>query len=243
MGKTPPRQTFVLVHGIWHGGWCWSRVAEVLRIRGHTVTTPTQTGLGEREHLLSASITLDTFVTDIVNHLEWEDLSEVVLVGHSFGGAPISGAADRVPERIAKLIYLDGAIMEDGETWFGLLPPDLVAERTMMAQDFSGGVSLPPAPPESFGVTDPDDSAWLARRLTPHPLATLTTPLRLEHRCGNRLPARYIACTSPTYRPAAMCRERAEDRGWPLFPLASGHDAMVSHAQATAEVLEALSRE
>ena len=231
-------KTFVLVHGVWHGGWCWKRVADVLRSRGHHVTTPTQTGLGERSHLLSASITLDTFVEDIVNHLIWEDLSDVVLVGHSFGGAPISGAADRVPTRIAGLIYLDAAIMEDGETWFGLLPRDLVADRTQVAQDFSDGISLPPALPESFGVTDPDGAAWLTRRLTPHPFATLTTPLRLKHRCGNGLPAHYITCTSPAYRPAAVCRERAETRGWPVSPLASGHDAMVTEPVATADLFE-----
>lgn len=241
MAKTRRCRTFVLVHGMWHGGWWWSRVAEQLRIRGHKVTTPTQTGLGERAHLRSALITLDTFVADIVNHLKWEDLSDVVLVGHSFGGAPISGAADGVPERVAKLIYLDAAIMEDGESWFGLLPPDLVADRTKIAQGFSGGISLPPAPPQTFGVTDPDDAAWVASRLTPHPFATLTTPLRLDHRCGNGLPAHYITCTSPTYRPAAMCRERAEERGWPISPLDSGHDAMVSHAHATADMLETLS--
>ncbi|MFY9991266.1 MAG: alpha/beta hydrolase [Rhodoplanes sp.] len=243
MAKSPSSRTFVLVHGMWHGGWCWSRVAEVLRARGHKVTTPTQTGLGERKHLLSASITLDTFVADVVNHLEWEDLSEVVLVGHSFGGAPISGAADRAPERIAKLIYLDAAIMEDGETWFGLLPPDLVADRTKAAQDSSGGLSLPPAPPESFGVTHAGDAAWLARRLTPHPFATLITPLRLKHRCGNGLPAHFISCTAPAYRPTAICRDRAQDRGWPVSLLATGHDAMVSAAQATAAMLDALGRE
>jgi hypothetical protein len=145
-----------------------------------------------------------------------------------------------VPARIARLIYLDAAIMEDGETWFGLLPPDIVADRTKLAQEFSGGISLPPAPPESFGVTDLDDAAWLAPRLTPHPLATLTTPLRLDHPCGNGLSARYITCTSPAYRPAAMCRERAEERGWPVSPLAGGHDAMVSHAEATAALFETI---
>lgn len=225
---------------MWHGGWCWSRVAHILRARGHTVTTPTHTGLGERMHLMAPSITLDTFVADVVNHLRWEDLSEVVLVGHSFGGAPISGAADRVPERIARLVYLDAVIMEDGETSFGLLPPDLVAERTKMAEDFSGGVSLPPAPPESFGVTDRDDAAWLARCLTPHPFATLITPLRLEHPCGNGLPAHYVACTSPVYPPTTIGHARAEERGWPVSPLPSGHDAMVTHPAATADLLEAL---
>jgi pimeloyl-ACP methyl ester carboxylesterase len=242
MAKAPPR-TFVLVHGIWHGGWCWSRVADLLRAHGHKVTAPTHTGLGERAHLLSEGITLETFVEDIVNHLKYEDLSDVVLVGHSFGGAPISGAADRVPARIAKLIYFDAAIMENGETWFGLLPPGMVADRSKLARRFSDGLSLPPAAPDSFGVTDPDDVAWLAPRLTPQPFATLVTPLKLVHRCGNGLPVHYVTCTSPAYPPAMLCRDRAEERGWPIAPLASGHDAMVSHAPATAALLERLAVE
>ena len=125
--QTP--HTFVLVHGIWHGGWCWDEVAEILRGRGHRVTAPTQTGLGERSHLLSKDITLTTFVDDIVNHLTWNELENVILVGHSFGGAVIIGAADRARDRLDRLIFLDGAIMKNGETWFGLLPKEMADDR------------------------------------------------------------------------------------------------------------------
>jgi len=235
--------TFVLVHGIWHGGWCWSQVAEILRGRGHSVTTPTLTGLGERSHLLSESITLETFVEDIVNHLNWSELSNVVLVGHSFGGAVIIGAADRVPERIAGLIFLDAAIMKDGETWFGLLPKEIVDDRMAKAQASSGGVSLPVAPPESFGVTDPDQAANLERMLTPHPLATCTTPLKLGSPPGNGLPAHYIACTEPAYPPAVAMHERARKAGWPISELATGHDAMLTAPQETADLLDKIARE
>jgi len=234
--------TFVLVHGIWHGGWCWSQVAEILRGRGHSVTTPTLTGLGERSHLLSESITLETFVEDIVNHLTWTDLSDVVLVGHSFAGAVIIGAADRVPERIAGLIFLDAAIMEDGETWFGLLPKEIVDGRMAKAQASSGGISLPVAPPESFGVTDPDQAAYLERMLTPHPLATCTTPLKLDAPPGNGLPAHYIVCTRPAYPPVAAMHKRAREAGWPISELATGHDAMVIAPQKTADLLEEVAR-
>lgn len=232
--------TFVLVHGVWHGGWCWSRVADLLRARGHRVTTPTQTGLGERSHLLSPAITMDTFVEDIVRHLEWEDLQDIVLVGHSFGGAPITGAADKIPERIGRLIYLDGAIMEDGETWFGLLPPDIAASRKKAAEETTGGLSLPIAPVESFGVKEPDDVAFLERRLTPHPLATFSTPLRLAKPAGNDLPAHYITCTDPAYLPAKVALERARAKGWPVSEIETGHDAMVTAPQATADLLERL---
>lgn len=240
MARSTDTLTFVLVHGVWHGGWCWSRVADLLRDRGHHVTTPTHTGLGERSHLLSKAITLDTFVEDLVGHLAWEDFRDVVLVGHSFGGAPITGAADRVPERVRMLVYLDGAIMEDGETWFGLLPPDIAASRQKAAEEATGGLSLPIAPVESFGVTEPDDVAFVESRLTPHPLATFSTPLRLGNPAGSGLAARYITCTDPEYLPAKLGLGRARDRGWPVSELKSGHDAMVIAPQATADLLERL---
>ena len=122
-------RTFVLVHGAWHGGWCWSRVADRLRAAGHQVFTPTQTGLGERKHLLSKDITLDTFRTDIVNVIEAEELSKIVLVGHSFGGLAISGVADVMPERIRHLVYLDLLVVEGGKSPFDSLPADVVAAR------------------------------------------------------------------------------------------------------------------
>jgi pimeloyl-ACP methyl ester carboxylesterase len=237
---TEDSRTFVLVHGVWHGGWCWRRVADLLVARGHRVTTPTHTGLGERHHLLDSSITMATFVEDVVNHLTWEDLSDVILVGHSFGGAPITGAADRVPERIAKLIYLDAAIMEDGETWFGLLPHDIVEARRKAAEESSGGLSLPAAPAESFGVTKADDVAFLVPRLTPHPLATFSTPLELRSPPGNGIEAHYIACTDPAYMPADLSLKRARQKGWPVSELKTGHDAMVTVPRETADLLEKL---
>ena len=241
MDKLIQPKTIVLVHGVWHGGWCWKRVADILRARGHVVTTPTQTGLGERSHLLSSSITLTVFVDDIVNHLKWEDLTDVVLVGHSFGGAAITGVADAVPERIARLIYLDAAIMGNGETWFSLLPESLVRERIHAAKEGSGGISLPVAPVNTFGVFDRGDAEYLMSRLTPHPLATFTTALKLNGPVGNGLPASYVTCTDPVYEPARVCRERAEKAGWPIIELATGHDAMITAPLATADLIERLS--
>jgi pimeloyl-ACP methyl ester carboxylesterase len=128
-------QTFVLVHGAWHGGWCWSRVADRLRSAGHLVFTPTQTGLGDRKHLLSKDITLDTFTKDIANLIEAEELSNIVLVGHSFGGLAISGVADAMPDRIRHLVYLDSLIVEGGKKPFDILPPDVVAARLKAAEE------------------------------------------------------------------------------------------------------------
>jgi pimeloyl-ACP methyl ester carboxylesterase len=136
------RRTYVLVHGAWHGGWCWSKVAAILRSRGHSVFTPTQTGLGERSHLLSKSITLDVFVEDIANVLKWEDLKDVVLVGHSLGGSTISGVADRMRDRVRQLVYLDALMLENGQSPLGILPKDIVEARIKAAQESSGGLSL-----------------------------------------------------------------------------------------------------
>lgn len=233
-------RTFVLVHGVWHGGWCWSRVARILRARGHRVTAPTQTGLGERAHLLSPDITIGTFVEDIVQHLHFEDLHQVVLVGHSFGGIPVTGAADKVPERIAKLVYLDAIMLDSGETWLDLLPGEIARDRSALAQTSSGGLSLPPAAPDSFGLSDPADAAFVASRLTPHPFKTFTTALDLKNPIGNNLPAAYIECTDPPYRPAAIALQRARKLGWPVEQIATGHDAMVSAPEALADLLEKL---
>src|SRR5262245_50776256 len=151
-GAQESSKTFVLVHGAWHGGWCWTRVAERLRGAGHRVFTPTLTGLGDRAHLLSPQVGLDTFVQDVVVTLEMEDLTDSILVGHSFAGAPITGAADRVPERITHLVYLDAALPQNGESVFSRFPPQIVAERRKLAQETSGGLTLPVPPPSSFGV-------------------------------------------------------------------------------------------
>lgn len=230
--------TFVLVHGAWHGGWCWSRVAEPLRGRGHEVTTPTQTGLGERRHLMSREITLQTFVGDVVNHILFEDLRDIVLVGHSFGGNAISGAAERVPERIAELVYLDALVMPGGGTPFDSLPPERVAERVRIAEESSGGLSMPPPPAAAFGVPDGPDAAWLEARLTPHPLSTYQSRLPIEGRPGNGLPARYIACTDPIYQPLEPVRTWIRRTGWSIEEIATGHDAMVTAPAALVDMLD-----
>ena len=240
MDRKAPKH-FVLVAGLWHGGWAWDRVAPLLRARGHQVTAITQTGLGERSHLLSKDITVTTFVEDVVNTLAWRELRDVILVGHSFGGISVTGAADRVPDRIAKLIYLDGAVMEDGETWFGLLPYDIVSARIKEAQGETVGLSIPPAPVETFGITDPKDKAFLEARMTPHPFNTFTTRLNLKHEIGNGLPVEYIACVDPVYPPAVSAHKRAREKGWRISELKTGHEAMVLAPAETAELLDALS--
>jgi pimeloyl-ACP methyl ester carboxylesterase len=229
---------FVLVHGAFHGGWCWSRVAAALRRGGHTVFTPTQTGLADRRHLLTRHITLDTFVDDVCLTIEAEELADIVLVGHSFGGISITGAADRMPERIRHLVYLDARILEAGQSML-----DVDAARSSAWRDAaertSGGVSIPTPPAEYFGVPDPDDVAWIARRLTPHPLGTFTSPLTLaQPRVGNGIPCTYVVCMKPVYPWLASCRDWARGRdGWTWAEIAAGHDAMVSEPVLLAKLL------
>ena len=227
---------FVLVHGAFHGGWCWSRVAAILRRDGHDVFTPTQTGLGERRHLLSADIKLDTFVTDICEVLETEELTDVVLVGHSFGGISITGAADRMPERIRRLVYLDSRILENGQSMLDVDPQRSGAWTR--AAEAHGGLALSPPDPAYFGLTDPADLQWVQRRLTPHPLGTFTSALHLRHPVGNGILCTYVPCVDPLYAPLQVCREWARGRpGWDEQPIATGHDAMVSAPEELAGIL------
>lgn len=235
-------QTFVLVHGLWHGGWCWSHVAEILRERGYRVDTPTNTGVGERSHLLTKDVTLATFVEDIVQHILFEQLQEVILVGHSFGGATVTGVADKVRDRIAKLIYLDGAILESGETWMGLLDPELATARAALARSSSDGLTLPPVEPAAMGVTRDEDAAFIRSRLTPHPFATMTTALDLERPAGDELDVHYIQCADPPYPPANLSLARAREKRWPVTQIATGHDAMVLAPAKVADALDRIAR-
>lgn len=237
----PEQRTYVLVHGAWHGGWCWRRVEDRLRAAGHRVFAPTQTGVGDRKHLLSAAITPETFTLDILNVIESEDLTDVFLVGHSFGGRSISGVADRAPQRLRRLVYLDAGLPESGKSAFDLYTPELRAARLELARASSGGLSVPPPPAASFGISDPADAAWVERHLTPQPTAVYALPLVLAHPLGNGVPATYIRCTSPGYSNTLKSAEYAQSRpDWQYLEIATGHDAMVSAPQELTEMLLAL---
>ncbi len=233
-------RNFVLLHGAWHGGWCWEWVADILRARGHQVTTPTQTGVGERQHLLSADITLETFVRDLENHLIFEDLTDVVLVGHSFGGCAITGVADRLAGRVRALIYLDSLMPRSGEAPFDQYAADIVAQRLDLAKSTTGGLALPPPEPAALGLFEQDQIDWVMPRLTPHPIRTYQTAITYEGVPGNGLPTNYILCSDPLYPALAPSREFVQQVGMPIHELATGHDAMVSAPKATADLLEQL---
>ncbi len=234
--------TFVLLHGAFHGGWCWARVEPLLRAAGHEVFTPTQTGLGDRAHLLHAGQTLQGFVEDLVAVLETEELTDCVLVGHSFGGHAISGAAERVPGRIRHLVYLDSALPRSGVSPLAASVPAIAWLRRKLAAA-TGGVAIAPPEPASFGVPDGPDADWVRRRLTPHPFGTMDTALQLTAPLGNGLPCTYVACTAPMYESLEWARDLARAQpGWGWRELATGHDAMVTAPHETAALLMEIAR-
>jgi pimeloyl-ACP methyl ester carboxylesterase len=218
--------TFVLVHGAWHGGWCWRRVQRALQAAGHEVFVPTLTGLAERSHLLTRETNLSTHVADVVNLLHWEDLAEVVLCGHSYGGAVISGAGDRAPHRIASLVYLDAFVLQDRESLFDVLPEAAREEQMEGVRTSGDGWRIPPVPAEVFNV-NAADRAWVDSQCTPHPLAAFQEPLRLGGGLG-AIPGRsYVFASDWTGTPFGADYERAKAAGWRTCEVACGHDVML----------------
>lgn len=230
--------TFVLLHGAWHGAWCWKRVSDSLRAAGHTVYTPTLTGLGERSHLLSADITLETCAQDLINVFLWEDLRDVVLVGHSFGGIAASAAADRIPERIRHLVYLDSLLIQDGESPFSVVPAEVAQARRALARQSPGGISIPVPPAAAFGVTDANDVQWLQEKCTPHPVSTYESTLALRNPLGNGLATTYVA-VRPDYAPLATVRQWVRGHTtWEYLEIDAGHDAMVTSPGTVTDLLQ-----
>ena len=230
---------FVLVHGGWHGGWCWRDVGRLLRASGHEVFAPTLTGLGERVHLLEPGIGLDTHVRDVVGVLDFEDLNGVVLVGHSYGGMVISGVAEHAAERVSRLVFLDAFVPEDGQSLFDLLRPERRDLYRQGALERGEGWRVSAPPPQALGITDEPRARWLAERLTPQPLRTFEQPVRLASPAAASLPRTYVHCTkgplAPSFVPFAT-RYKYEP-GWRYRELATGHDAMLTVPEELAEEL------
>ena len=226
--------TFVLVHGSWHGGWCWRKLTPLLRQQGHEVYTPTLTGMGERSHLLTEQAGIETHVRDILQLLFHEDLREVVLVGHSYGGVIISAVAEEAADRIARLVYLDAFIPRDGDSLFSMRSPDFAEYFRTLAENDGDGWLIPALPPEDYGVRDSEDVAWMKPRLTPVLLSTFAGPVRLPTGAAERLPRSYIFCTEYGFGAEA---ERAKAEGWDYHELPTAHDPFVTAPQELAAVL------
>lgn len=231
--------TYVLVHGGGHGGWCYQRVARLLRSAGHEVYTPTLTGLGERSHGLSPGIDLDVHISDVVAVLDYEDLRDVILVGHSYGGMVITGVADRAAGRVGRIVYLDAANPVNGQSLLDVAGPMIEATRPLGEVVDGVELVLLPSPDAGLfhGVTDPDDAAWMADRLTGHPWKCFEQPLDLTNEAALwAIPQYHIVCSStlPTRDPALMEQARAAGRLWEID---TGHDLMITEPVAVADAL------
>jgi pimeloyl-ACP methyl ester carboxylesterase len=231
--------TYVLVHGGGHGGWCYQRVARRLAAVGHEVHAPSLTGLGDRSHLLGPHVDLDLHTRDVAALLYYEDLRDVILVGHSYGGMVITGAADRAVDRVGRLVFLDAANPVNGQSLRDVAGPIIEAVRPYGEVVDGLELVLQPAPDAGllYGVTDPDDLAWMAERLTPHPWQCFEQPLDLQNEEALwAIPQYHIVCTSTlaTRDPELMATARAEGRLWDVD---TGHDLMITEPRAVADAL------
>jgi pimeloyl-ACP methyl ester carboxylesterase len=236
--------TFMLIHGGAHGGWCYQRVAALLRSGGHMVLAPSLTGLADRKHLLSPKVDLETHITDVVNLLEYEELRDVVLVGHSYGGMVITGVADRVIDRIASLVFLDAAQPRNGESLADIAPAAMAASyRGMRVVDGVELIAFPDSPAlQAMGLTDPADIAWLAAKATPHPWRCMVQKLALQREeAVLALHRASINCTATLKGREPEQRRRALDADL-VFELDTGHDLMITEPEALARMLVEVSK-
>jgi len=245
-GGSVPGPVVVLVHGANHGGWCWVHVATRLRALGYRVFTPTLTGLGDRQHLRSPDISLTTHIDDIANLIEWEELTDIILVAHSYGGTVVTGVCDRMRDRIARVIFIDANTPRDGQPTI----PGLTAE---LAEKITGaplidGYLLPALDPTRMGI-NPGDTVnieWLNRRLTPHPLQTLTEPIRLTNGGSDGMHRSFVLAT-PIEQLQKFAAEGTlkikADPSWRFREFLVGHDAMITAPDETAELIHEIATE
>jgi pimeloyl-ACP methyl ester carboxylesterase len=230
--------TYVLVHGGGHGGWCYQPVARLLRSHGHDVHAPSLTGLGERAHLFRSGVDLDCHITDIVNLLHFEDLRDAILVGHSYGGMVITGAADRAIDRVGHLVYLDAATPANGQTLADQAPAMMAAARA--ESRMVDGVEMCLYPTDDtlryYGVRDPELREWMRARLTPHPWKCFEQPLTLTNEAAlARIPQSHLCTTLyMRWRDVDGLRQKANGRLWELD---TGHDMMITEPGWVADKL------
>ena len=238
---------FVIVHGAWGGGWEWAAVARALRDANHEVFTPTLTGMGERAHLARKDVGMTTHVQDVVGLLQLEDLHDVVLCGHSFGGMPVTGAADQVPDRIRLVVYIDALIPRDGQSALELLPEPFgdLLRSTAAEHENSWRVAIPPELLPPRGLIPEEERAHYVVRLQDQPIATFTEPLLLTG-AVDYLPRAFVRCTADDLGagfggdPITKFAARARAEGWIYRELATPHDPQLIDPTGTAAVLHDL---
>jgi pimeloyl-ACP methyl ester carboxylesterase len=228
--------TFVLVHGAWHGAWCWRRVARLLVANGHEVFTPTLTGVGERSHLLAPDIDLATHILDVVNEMKWQGLNGIVLVGHSYAGMVLSGVAEQMETAVASLVMLDAFFPENGQSLVDLQPAP--ARDAVLAAARDGASAMPPRAAALFNV-NAKDRLWVDAQLTPHPIQCFTQAVTLtgaRERIGKKT---YIRAGDYPSQPFDQGLAAARAKGWRSYEVAgAGHDVMLDQPQRLAEILQ-----
>ncbi|MCV0440750.1 MAG: alpha/beta hydrolase [Hydrogenophaga sp.] len=235
----------VLVHGAWHGAWCWRRVLPLLRGAGVDAHAVTLTGVGERAHLMSPDIDLHTHVQDVIGLIEAEEVQRLVLVGHSYAGMVVTGVADRLqrerPGTLAHLVYLDAAVPYPGDSWSSHHSADTKQARIDASRP-SGGLSFPPPDASVFGLAGADRD-WVNRRQTPQPFRLYQQPLDFDGARVAAVPRSFIDCTSPALPTIAPARARVRaEPGWQVLEMATGHDPMVSDPAGLADLLLGIHR-
>ena len=229
--------TFLVAHGAWSAGWVWKKMRPLLRELGHELFTPTYTGLGERVHLARHDVGLETHIGDILGVLQFEDLRNVILIGHSYGGMVATGVADRAPERLAQLVYLDAFVPRDGQCQFDLQSAETRSRMHEAARTVGDGWRIPPNPVPLD--TSEADVAWVTPRRVMQPLMTFEQPLHLTG-AGERIPKVYIYCTRPA--PGDVFRQFAErarsETRWRYFEIDASHSPHVTAPTSLATLLD-----
>jgi pimeloyl-ACP methyl ester carboxylesterase len=239
--------TFMLIHGMYAGGWCWKHVTSLLRAAGHDVYTPTLTGTGERVHLAGPAVDLDTHITDVVNVLAFEELQDVILAGWSYGGVVITGVADRAPARLRHLVYLDADLPKHGQSDLDLEVAEVRTRREAQARAAGDGWQVPRPDPERMDrslrdwIPDDETRRWFFAKLTDHPFKTLAQPLHLSNPAAlDALGRTYILCTEGKSEGDIPLRTVAwlrHEPGWRIRELASTHFAPISAPREVADLL------
>ena len=232
---------FVVAHGAWSAGWAWQKMHPLMTAHGHRLVTPTMTGLGERSHLARPEIDLETHIADIANVLDYEDLRDVILIGHSYGGMVATGVADRAGERVAKLVYLDAFVPRHGESAFDVLPPETRAQRAKAAAGHADSWRIPPGP---MPPDTPDaDVAWASPKRAPQPLKTFEQKIRLSGE--PKMSRYYIYCArNPPDDRFRVFFERAQAEKWAgVFSLDASHNPHITLPQGLADLLDEIARD
>jgi pimeloyl-ACP methyl ester carboxylesterase len=225
---------FVLVHGAWHGAWCWKRILPGLWSAGHRAFAVSLTGTGERSHQIAPGIRLTDHVEDVAAVIEAEELQRAIVVGHSYGGLIITGLADRMPERIARLVYVDAVVPLPGESWSS---GHAEATRAQRRAAIAATGAIPPSDPAQFGLAG-EDAQWLARRMRPQPGGVYDDPLHFDAARLAALPRSFIDCNAPALGTIDAMRARVRAQpGWDVHEIATGHDPMVSAPEALLSLL------